>query len=59
MKHLNWTRNVDQINNFMYGLVQNWCNSNINNHWNSNQSGTKPKFVAKILATNFGFVPDW
>ena len=22
------------------------------------QSGTKPKLVAKILATNFGFVPD-
>ena len=23
------------------------------------QFGTKPKLVAKILATNFGFVPDW
>ena len=23
------------------------------------QSGTKPKLAAKILATNFGFVPDW
>ena len=23
------------------------------------QSGTKPNFVAKILATKFGFEPDW
>ena len=23
------------------------------------QSGTKPNLVAKILATKFGFVPDW
>ena len=22
-------------------------------------SGTKPNLVAKILATKFGFVPDW
>ena len=27
-------------------------------HW-SYQSGTKPNLVAKILATKFGFVPDW
>ena len=26
--------------------------------WLSEQSGTKPNLVAKILATNFGFVPD-
>ena len=26
---------------------------------NAQQSGTKPKLVAKILATNFGFAPDW
>ena len=23
------------------------------------QSGNKPNLVAKILATKFGFVPDW
>ena len=26
---------------------------------NDEQSGTKPKLVAEIVATNFGFVPDW
>ena len=25
----------------------------------NDESGTKPKLVAKIFATNFGFVPDW
>ena len=28
-------------------------------YWAYNQSGTKPNLLAKIVATKFGFEPEW